>query len=266
MEPKIFDTLIHSGLSVIWPTRPQINISVSSILKMIDNEMILKGALVQTSPWFDSADSLELFYKNIVGHKGTKTIIPVATIPVTSLSKLKSFLNKAIDIGFTVFKIHPRFSNHSLDEVSLILDLVLPKAKLVQVCTYEHKTIDYNPTKQEKHNLLELLAYKSNLYSTNIMLMHAFDVSLLQAHNIVRHNKFLILDLSMTLLKYDGSSVDNDIGFLFKNFENRITIGSDYPEWSYKRLEEKLLKLSVEMPEEKLKKIYYKNVENILCK
>ena len=94
--------------------------------------------------------------------------------------------------------------------------------------------------------------------------MHAFDVSLLQAHSIVRHNKYLILDLSMTILKYDGSSIDNDISYLFKNFDRRICLGSDYPEWSYRELENKLLTLVKSTSEDKLRNIFYDNVEKIL--
>ena len=94
--------------------------------------------------------------------------------------------------------------------------------------------------------------------------MHGFDVSVLKAHSIVRHNQFLTLDLSMTILKYDGSSVDNDISFLFENFDRRICIGSDYPEWNFGKLEKKLKKLGDSLSYEKLKNIYYGNVENIL--
>ena len=68
----------------------------------------------------------------------------------------------------------------------------------------------------------------------------------------------------MTILKYDGSSVDRDISYLFKNFDKRICVGSDYPEWSYKQLEKKLIVLGEVTSEEKLKNIYYGNLEKIL--
>ena len=141
---------------------------------------------------------------------------------------------------------------------------MLPKAKLVQICTYQNQKITTLSNALEANKLLELLAYKSNFYSTHIMLMHAFDVSILQAHSIVRHNKYLILDLSMTILKYDSSSIDQDIIYLFKHFDRRICLGSDYPEWNYRQLEKKLLTLVKHTSEDKLKNIFYNNVENIL--
>ncbi|WP_032516429.1 MULTISPECIES: hypothetical protein [Prochlorococcus] len=264
MEIKIFDTIIHSGMCLKWPSKPSININILKILELIDNETMLKGALVQTSPWFDSSNSIELFYKSIISHKTKKRIIPVATIPNLSLNKIKSFIDDAIEIGYKVFKIHPRFSEHGEKEIEKILDYLLPKANLVQICTYQSQNVKTLGNSLEASKFLELLAYKSNFYSTHIMLMHAFDISILQAHSIVRHNKYLILDLSMTILKYDGSSIDHDISYLFKHFDRRICIGSDYPEWSYRQLEKKLLTLIRSVPEDKLRNIFYGNVEKIL--
>tara|TARA_Y100001978_G_C23655557_1_gene415834 strand:- start:65 stop:865 length:801 start_codon:yes stop_codon:yes gene_type:complete len=264
MELKIFDTLIHSGMSLKWPSKPNININILTILQLIEKEKILKGALVQTSPWFDSCNTNELFYKSIISHKSQKKIVPVATIPDYGLNKIKSFIDDSIEIGFRVFKIHPRFSKHSDNELGLILDYLLPKANLVQICTYQSQKINKLSDSLEANKLLELLAYKSNYYSTHIMLMHGFDVSILQAHSVVRHNEYLLLDLSMTILKYDGSSIDNDISYLFKNFDRRICLGSDYPEWSYRQLEKKLLTLVKSTTEDKLRNVFYDNVEKIL--
>tara|TARA_B100000886_G_scaffold340156_2_gene308196 strand:+ start:1637 stop:2437 length:801 start_codon:yes stop_codon:yes gene_type:complete len=264
MDLKIFDTLIHSGISPLWPSKPTKDIKITNIITLINQEKLLKGALVQTSPWFDTSNSIELFYKFINSNKGPKHVIPVATIPFLSFEKIKSFIRDAIDIGFTVFKIHPRFSKHSQKDLEIILDYILPKAHLVQVCTYQNQEIKDLSNLSDRNNLIELLAYKSNLYSKPVMLMHAFDVSILKAHSVVRHNKYLILDLSMTILKYDQSSIDNDIIYLFKHFDRRISVGSDYPEWSFEQLERKLKILGEYTTEDKLKNILYNNVEEIL--
>ncbi len=264
MEIKIFDSLVHSGINLEWPSKQNLNINIFNILELIEKEKIVKGALIQTSPWFDSTNSIELFYKAIVLNKGSKLVLPVATIPSIKTSEIKKFIDKSIEIGFSIFKIHPRFSNHNLYQLEEILDYLVPKAKLVQVCTYQNKELESPFYPPHKFKLLELLAYKSNLYSKHIMLMHSFDVSIMEAHSIVRHNQYLILDLSMTILKFSGSSIDNDIQYLFQNFDKRICIGSDYPEWNYRQLEKKLILLSKDIPEYKLKNIYYNNLQTIL--
>ncbi len=41
----------------------------------------------------------------------------------------------------------------------------------------------------------------------------------------------LRLDLSFTLLRYAGSSLDADIRFFVENLDQRLVVGSDYPDY-----------------------------------
>jgi predicted TIM-barrel fold metal-dependent hydrolase len=83
---------------------------------------------------------------------------------------------------------------------------------------------------------------------------------------LVRHNTNLLLDLSMTFMKYEGSSVDEDLTFLFSSFDRRICLGTDHPEWSHlqlrTRFEEVVAKTGI--PEEKQKNIAYENLERFI--
>ena len=47
-----------------------------------------------------------------------------------------------------------------------------------------------------------------------------------------RANENIVLDLSFTMMKYMRSSLDDDLKFAFRNFDRRIVIGSDAPEFS----------------------------------
>ena len=62
-----------------------------------------------------------------------------------------------------------------------------------------------------------------------MVLLHGGDVQLLRYAELVRFNANLILDLSLTIMKYAGSSLDADLSFLFREFDRRICIGSDHP-------------------------------------
>ena len=68
----------------------------------------------------------------------------------------------------------------------------------------------------------------------------------------------------MTLMRYSGSSIDMDIKYLFKTFDERICIGSDFPEYSLKDTKQKFLKLSKGLNAKKINNIAYKNLENFL--
>ena len=68
----------------------------------------------------------------------------------------------------------------------------------------------------------------------------------------------------MTLFKYKGSSIDLDIDFLFNNFDQRICIGTDYPEHSHNKLRQFFEKKSNTVKKTKLENIAYKNIMSFL--
>ena len=261
---KLFDSLVHSGISPLWPKCNQ-NISISSLLELLDSNEFLFGALIQTSPWFDSSDNPQLFYSTIVNFKSTKIFVPVAALRHhNSVSAAIQELHILHDIGFTKIKIHPRFcnlDNHS--DIFRILETAASLFKSVMICTYTYKLIRNN-FELDQDTLVALCAQISNKYKTPFILMHGCDVSILKAHCTVRHNPYLILDLSMTLMKYPLSSIDSDLKYLFTYFDQRICVGSDFPEWHYPDIERRLEYLTHGLPPHKIKNALINNLVNIL--
>lgn len=245
---KVFDSLVHSGINPEWPSKPEVDVSINAILSKLERENSLIGACIQTSPWFDSADSNEIYIANIKSFKTSKLFVPVFTIPsATSSAWIKEKIKIAIDCGFSVFKVHPRFSNLSLSICIDVIEYLASSKFFVQVCCYpydEYNGSNYRINNKGYSNLLESLCRISNKYCSYICLMHGFGTQILNAHNVVRHNKYLLLDLSMTMMKYEGSSIDMDISFLFRKFDRRIVIGSDYPEWTYHEFLKRTLKFA----------------------
>ena len=245
---KIFDSLVHSGINPVWPSSPDTNISIGSLLTKLDEETSLLGACIQTSPWFDSAYSNQLFLSRIKDFATSKTFVPVYTVPDgTSLTSIKKGLDDSIECGFRVFKIHPRLSNQSIALSLELIDYLSSSGFLVQVCCYPFQKVTHLTT--SGHGLffthfIDALCRISNQYSSYICLMHGFGTHILHIHNFVRHNNFLLLDLSMTMMKYAGSSLDMDLRFLFSSFDRRIILGSDYPEWTYSQLAKRITFLS----------------------
>lgn len=263
---KIFDSLVHSGINPEWPTSPKVSIGINSVLDKLSQESSLVGACIQTSPWFDSSHSNELFISCIRNYVSIKTFVPVYTVPyATSFESIKVKLNEAIDCGFYVFKIHPRFSKLSLSLCIDIIDYLSSSRFLVQVCCYPFQKIT-EPAMYDFNSIfsgfVNSLCQISNKYSSYICLMHGFGTHILDIHNIVRHNNFLLLDLSMTIMKYAGSSLDMDLHFLFNSFDRRIILGSDYPEWPYPNFVARVLLFSEGINSEKSANIAH---NNLLC-
>ena len=65
----------------------------------------------------------------------------------------------------------------------------------------------------------------------------------------------------MTMIKYEGSSIDDDIKFLFKNFDERICVGSDHPEYSHEKFRERFNFFSKGLTLKKKENIAFKNLE-----
>ena len=111
------------------------------------------------------------------------------------------------------------------------------------------------------YQLIKILKKSPNL---KLVIVHGGDVNLLKYAELVRFNDNLLLDLSMTMLKYKGSSIDNDIKFLFSNFDRRICIGTDHPEYSHEDLRTYFDSLIENLESHRAENIGYKNIMKFL--
>ncbi|MDC6169160.1 amidohydrolase family protein [Paucibacter sp. XJ19-41] len=133
-------------------------------------------------------------------------------------------------MGYLGIKIHPRFSGltRRLATLGPALRAAGEAGLVVFFCTYQHCGIEHYP---DADPLASLVAVLREAPATRVVLVHGGDVDVLRYAQLVRHNPQLLLDLSLTLMKFPGSSVDADLAFLFNHFDRRICIGSDWPEY-----------------------------------
>jgi len=65
-----------------------------------------------------------------------------------------------------------------------------------------------------------------------IVLLHGGGSALLDVADIVRQHDGLVLDLSFTVMRYAGTSLDADIRWVMGKFDERVVVGSDMPEYT----------------------------------
>ena len=82
---------------------------------------------------------------------------------------------------------------------------------------------------------------------------------LLEYMEIARSHPNVLLDLSMTMCKYSGSSIDADLRFALSAFDRRVCIGSDYPEYSPTTLRHRFTELGAGLEESKLENAAFRN-------
>jgi predicted TIM-barrel fold metal-dependent hydrolase len=135
--------------------------------------------------------------------------------------------NKCIAI-----KVHPRFSNWDWTSPSEAMHL----GELFSICESYDLPIMFccyfsceakNSIKRDPIYIFQDLMEKyPNL---KIIFMHGGGHRILDFIELTRFNKNSLIDLSFTILKFHGSSIDLDIGYALRLFQNKIVLGTDAP-------------------------------------
>lgn len=188
-------------------------------------------------------------------------LLPVAFFPSSHLKTsrdIKDWATKIRDQGYIGVKFHPRFGGFSLDSRGIIEGLnVMAELKLIPLlCTYFYDS----KASSSIDNLALLQTLLAKLADPSIILMHSGTVRVLETLEIARNFKNTLMDLSFTLCKYQDSSLDLDIKYLFRNFDKRICVGSDHPEFTLKHFRSRFEEFSENIPSDKVENISHKNL------
>ncbi len=175
---------------------------------------------------------------------------------------VRAYLRRLQALGYAAIKIHPRLSEIVLLDARVEC-AVQGAAELgmgVLLCTYA-----YEPSPRCLGNRLEdVQALLTRIQGAPLVLVHGGGVRLLEMAEVVRSFPHTLLDLSLTLCKYAGSSLDLDIRFLFERFDRRICVGSDSPEFGLRTLRERFDGFSAGLPPEKVRNVASGNLAAFL--
>jgi predicted TIM-barrel fold metal-dependent hydrolase len=143
----------------------------------------------------------------------SKRLFPVAFCdvqPSQNPDDIRREIEEIRNLGYLAVKLHPRFSQLSLrsDNVQHVVREAAAVGLGVLICTYFYPTRDL-PAINTLTDLAVLLANAPA--AAKIVLLHGGDVNLLAMMEYVRDYPNVWLDLSFTLCRYEGSSIDLDI-------------------------------------------------------
>lgn len=249
---KIFDSLGHATVSGNWLSGG-LNSSFSKYSEELNKYNYIGGLAVGLHG--KDGYSHVRFIKEC---KQYKNLFPIAGIDPNKI--LAEELLTLKEMGFLGAKIHPRFSSVDIKRDKSRLIDVLNYAEHIDfpilICTYFHCRLHEYPKYDPLYELIDLLS----AVNTKVMLVHGGDISLMRYAEMTRFNNNLLLDLSLTLMKYEGSSIDMDLKFLFSNFDRRVCVGSDFPEYSLNRVRERVEYFCKGLPASKIDNITHKNI------
>lgn len=252
----LFDSLAHPTLSGNWPKHPA-SCSFPQLVRSLDDAGYI-GACAVGMPRLEGYEHASF----IAACRPYPQLIPIAGYDPNAETSANG-LSELRDLGFVGIKIHPRFSKitRNLRQLADVFRAAGACGLVVFYCTYMHGTIGSYPKRDPFYDLIDLL---DDAPKTKVVLVHGGDVSLLRYAELVRFNEQLLLDLSLTLMKYAGSSIDSDLRFLFSRFDQRICIGTDFPEYSPAEVRARFGHLAGDLPEGKQINIGHANLLNFL--
>jgi predicted TIM-barrel fold metal-dependent hydrolase len=148
-------------------------------------------------------------------------------------------------LGYRGVKLHPRLLGKLPNAATLARLIVAAHESDLRLvlCTYPFGA----PCTGLRGNLLEVLSEAMEAVpDARLLLLHAGCVDFMRFVEFARINRNILLDLSFTILKYEGSSLDADLRFAFRTFDQRLCIGSDYPEYDPASLRRRFERLALE--------------------
>lgn len=259
----IFDSLTHPTFDGNWiMPRYKGTADIETLLSEMEQNNVHKAFAVGMQTIGNYSE--DRFIK-MIKTEGNSKLLPIAYLSFDNKNQIdiRQELMTIKKKGYVGVKIHPRISNLLLDNplIPYAIDMANEQNLSVLFCSYlysDKQSYLINNIYQIGEILLKI---DSN---SKIVLLHGGGVRLLEMMEIVRAFPNTLLDLSFTLSKYTGSSLDMDIQFLFKNFDQRICIGSDFPEITISKLRTRFDSFSRNIDTTKAENIAYKNLSKFI--
>lgn len=171
-------------------------------------------------------------------------------------------MERIAGLGYRAVKIHPRLAG--IDYSHPLLPSVLAAAGRrslpVLLCTYPYG----RGRRLAGHTLDDLLQLIETSPETRLVLMHGGVLHVLEVAEAIRPYPHVLLDLSFTLCRFAGSSLDLDLRYLFHNFDRRLCVGSDHPEYSLADLRRRFDEFATGLPGDKTRNIAHRNLQRCL--
>ena len=249
---KLVDSLAHPTLTGDWLGR-----GIDSSFETLSSNLHRNGYLAAFAIGMHGIEGYN-HQDYIKKCKEFPNLYPVAGFD-PNCENIEQEIKTISELGYVGIKIHPRFSNLDYldDNIQDIVALAGIYDLTVFYCTYAHCGGGRYPEIDPFYYIADVINKCPN---TNIILVHGGDVELLKYSELVRHNPNTLLDLSLTFMKYRDSSIDSDIKYLFKQFDRRICVGTDHPEYSHLDVLNRFQEFTAGISKTKLENISHKNI------
>jgi predicted TIM-barrel fold metal-dependent hydrolase len=164
--------------------------------------------------------------------------------------------------GFAGLKLHPRLNGYDPLHMKVVRAL---RAAGEQGLVVFLDTLFRQPGRATRNapDMVDALAVAAP--HTQIILLHGGGSQVLAVSEVVAAHAKLTLDLSFTIHRFAGSSVDDDLRFLMRTFDRRMVVGSDFPEYEPLTTRDRVLDLCAGLEPIKAANVLSANLERLLA-
>jgi predicted TIM-barrel fold metal-dependent hydrolase len=258
----LFDSLTHPTLDGTWIG----SVPCTNTLQKVESEMAANNVAWAFAVGMKNIGGYDLeAYADYI-RSASQKVFPIAYYDFNESDTGREIAGKLENIsrcGYSGIKLHPGFSRIDLRSQGLreVLGEAGARELPVLLCTFLHRQT-HNATPCSYLDFGPLLG--SLPQSSKIILLHGGDVNLLGLMEISRPYPNVLLDLSFTLCRYQGSSVDLDIRYLFHHYDQRICVGSDNPQFSLAQFRRRFDELAAGLDREKSINAAHRNLQSFI--
>jgi len=255
-----FDSLVHVTSDGKWISEGY-DASLEQLLKSLSAVKPVKACVVGLAGQKNMSNKFILK----VCKQNSDMLVPVASLDPTILRSIKDARDHVAALseeGFKGVKLHPRISKFDLSDERLewVMKVAGEYEFPIFLCTFL-RGAGRDSSASPVHLIYKLLIKNQN---TKCILLHGGTTDLLALSDVVRSLPNTLLDLSFTLCRYKGSSLDADLQYVLKNLDQKCTIGSDFPEYSPSESKKRALALMAGFPVKKVNNVLNKNLASFL--
>ena len=250
-----FDSLVHTTDDGRWLGGDRYDASYDRLIRELDKVPNSRACLVAIADYVDNNTVLEH------AARAEGRLVPVGSLNPARFADEVAVAEAVTGLradGFLGLKLHPRLGHYDpLDPRSIAAIRSACDCGLVVFLD----TLFRQPERVVRHttDVIDEVAKVST--GGKVVLLHGGGPAMLEVFELVRIHAHLILDVSFSMMRYRGSSLDADIRFLFWQLDQRVTIGSDMPEYTPEQALIQFNALSDGLPEEKRENILWRNLD-----
>ena len=204
--------------------------------------------------YFDNQNTLKDLLKFKKNCDQFNNLIPIAYL--TKTNNFRGEITQIIKHNYKFIKIHPRWLRVSISNKKFYEKLFkfLKKTKLTILwCSFNSLE-----NRSNEINQINFLSKLFNIAPNNKkVIMHGGGVDLLKFYEMFRFIENTYIDLSYTMEHYLETTLKKDMIFLFRHFDERTLVGSDYPSFSLKKFKSSVNVLLKQSKINKIKKKIY---------